>query len=207
MINIKYLDADLIIVEKPHDVLSVPGRGPDKQDCLISQLVTQGFDSALIVHRLDFATSGLMVVALNKKMHRALSLLFQHRAITKHYQALVSGITIADSGTVDQPLRCDWENRPRQIVDYQWGKKALTHWQVRERHPHYSRIQLTPETGRSHQLRVHMQWLGHAICGDRFYAKPSGLALSDRLCLHASHLAFIHPLTEQALSIESPCPF
>lgn len=207
MINIVFQDADLIIIEKPHDVLSVPGKGPDKQDCLISRLVEQGFSSALIVHRLDFATSGLMVVALNKAMHKALSLLFQNRQINKRYHALLGGIPAADSGAVHQPLRCDWENRPLQIVDYQWGKKALTHWQILQRFEDYVSVLLSPETGRSHQLRVHMQWLGHSILGDRFYAQGTALTKSNRLCLHASHLGFKHPSTGQPLNFDSDSAF
>jgi len=207
LIKIHYQDSDLLVVDKPHDLLSVPGKGPDKQDCLISRLVAQGHTSALIVHRLDYATSGLMVVALNKATHKSLSLLFQNRQISKEYQALVSGALVANSGAINQPLRCDWENRPLQIVDYEWGKKALTHWQVTERLKDCTRILLTPETGRSHQLRVHMQWIGHAICGDRFYAHREALAQSARLCLHASLLAFIHPHTNQNLSFETACPF
>ncbi|OUS25137.1 RNA pseudouridine synthase ['Osedax' symbiont bacterium Rs2_46_30_T18] len=207
MINVIHQDQDLLVVEKPHDLLSVPGRGPDKQDCLISRLVEQGFDSALIVHRLDYATSGLMVIALNKATHKALSNLFQNRAVEKSYQALVAGSTVYDSGEVDQPLRCDWENRPLQIVDYEWGKRATTHWQVLARDADHTRLLLRPETGRSHQLRVHMQWLGHAICGDRFYAEPLGLSLSPRLCLHAQSLAFTHPSSGAKIQFHSDCPF
>jgi tRNA pseudouridine32 synthase/23S rRNA pseudouridine746 synthase len=207
LIEILYTDDELIIVNKPHDLLSVPGRGPEKQDCLISRLVDQGFSSALIVHRLDFATSGIMVVALNKEIHKALSQLFQNRCVEKSYQAIVSGHMAADSGSVNQPLRCDWENRPLQIVDYQWGKKALTHWHLMHRSASSSRILLLPETGRSHQLRVHMQWIGHAICGDRFYAEKTALAASDRLCLHAQSLAFMHPKKHKRVAFESTCPF
>ncbi len=207
MIKIIYQDNQLLIVDKPHDLLSVPGRGPDKQDCLITRLINQGHDSALIVHRLDYATSGLMVIALNKAAHKALSRAFQDRAVEKSYQAIVSGIMAHNQGTISQPLRCDWENRPLQIVDYQWGKNATTHWRVTERTAKTSRIMLYPETGRSHQLRVHMQWLGHAICGDRFYAHSQALALSERLCLHAQTLSFNHPADNRALSFSLDCPF
>ena len=207
MITVVYCDENLLVVDKPHDLLSVPGRGPDKQDCLISRLIEQGFPSALIVHRLDYATSGLLVIALNKATHKALSNLFQNRAVEKSYQALVTGSTHSESGEVNQPLRCDWENRPLQIVDYEWGKNAITHWQVLERNAEHTRLLLRPETGRSHQLRVHMQWLGHAICGDRFYAQPQGLALSKRLCLHAQSLAFAHPESGEKMHFHSECPF
>jgi len=207
LIKILYQDSDLLVIDKPHDLLSVPGKGPDKQDCLISRLVSQGYESALIVHRLDFATSGLMVVALNKPTHKSLSLLFQNREIEKEYQALINGGPMADNGAINQPLRCDWENRPKQIVDYEWGKKALTHWQVTARLDGCTRILLKPETGCSHQLRVHLQWIGHAICGDRFYADSIGLSQSNRLCLHASLLAFIHPNSKEPLSFESVSAF
>ncbi|MEH6444881.1 MAG: RluA family pseudouridine synthase [Oceanospirillaceae bacterium] len=207
LIPIIYSDDDLIIVDKPYDLLSVPGRGPDKQDCLISRLVAQGYSSALIVHRLDYATSGLMVVALNKATHKALSRLFQDRAISKSYQAVVTGTLSCEQGTVNQPLRCDWENRPLQIVDYEWGKKAVTHWQVIQRNEKSTRIMLHPETGRSHQLRVHLQWLGHAICGDRFYADTQGLSQADRLCLHAQTIGFTHPMSNEVLSFSRDCPF
>jgi tRNA pseudouridine32 synthase/23S rRNA pseudouridine746 synthase len=207
LIEVIYQDSDLLIVNKPHDLLSVPGKGPQKQDCLINRLITQGFESALIVHRLDFATSGLMVIALNKAMHKSLSILFQNRLVTKSYQAMLFGATKFDSGEINQPLRCDWENRPKQIVDYQWGKNAVTHWNILDRNNRTTRVMLYPETGRSHQLRVHMQWIGHAICGDRFYADEQGLASSQRLCLHAQQLGFKHPSTNKELNFDSTCPF
>jgi len=206
MIPILYADDDLIIVNKPHDLLSVPGKGPDKQDCLINRIIAQGYPSAVIVHRLDYATSGVMVIALNKPSHKALSMLFQNRQVDKSYQAIVNGVMSHEQGIVNQPLRCDWDNRPLQIVDYEWGKKALTHWQTLKRLENSTRIMLYPQTGRSHQLRVHMQWINHAICGDRFYANNDE-ALFPRLCLHAQFLSFIHPTTNERLSINTDCPF
>lgn len=206
-IDIIYQDDALLIVNKPADLLSVPGKGPDKQDCLINRLIAQGYSSALIVHRLDFATSGIMVVALSKPIHKALSILFQNRAVTKSYQAIIWGKLIAQQGCVDQPLRCDWDNRPLQIVDYQWGKAALTHWKTTEQLPLATRVMLYPETGRSHQLRVHMQWIGHPICGDRFYATGAAIDYSPRLCLHAQTLGFIHPVSQKSMHFELPCPF
>jgi tRNA pseudouridine32 synthase/23S rRNA pseudouridine746 synthase len=206
-IDIIYQDEALLIVDKPAKLLSVPGRGPDKQDCLISRLISQGYSDALIVHRLDYATSGVMVVARSKPMHKALSILFQNREISKSYQAVVWGKMKAAQGTINQPLRCDWENRPLQIVDYEWGKNAITHWQVTEQTENASRIMLYPETGRSHQLRVHLQWFEHPICGDQFYAFGDALNHSPRLCLHAQTLGFIHPTTNQEMAFEIPCPF
>lgn len=207
LIDVLYQDDDLIIVDKPAKLLSVPGKGPEKQDCLINRLISQGFPSALIVHRLDYATSGIMVIALNKATHKALSIFFQNREVSKSYQAVVWGALEASSGTINQPLRCDWENRPLQIVDYQWGKKAITHWKLLNRSPQSTRIMLYPETGRSHQLRVHLQWINHPICGDEFYATNEALDCAPRLCLHAQTLAFNHPTTGQAVSFELPCPF
>ncbi len=206
-INIIYQDDALLIVDKPAKLLSVPGRGPDKQDCLINRLISQGFSDALMVHRLDYATSGIMVVARSKAVHKAMSMLFQNRAIGKSYQAVVWGQLKAAQGTIDQPLRCDWENRPLQIVDYEWGKNAITHWKVIDRTKDASRIMLYPETGRSHQLRVHLQWMEHAICGDEFYATGAALSHSPRLCLHAQTLSFMHPIKEQKMAFEIPCPF
>lgn len=207
MIPVLYADEHLIIVEKPHNLLSVPGKGEDKQDCLWRRVQFQDYPTARIVHRLDYATSGLMVLALTAASHAALSRLFQERKITKHYQAIISGTLKPDTGSVTQPLRCDWERRPLQIVDPVQGKNAETHWQVLEYLPQRTRVRLYPVTGRSHQLRVHMQWLGHPIAGDPFYADANALALADRLQLHAEHLAFEHPLTGEALSFTSPAPF
>lgn len=207
MIEVLYQDAYLIIVHKPHDVLSVPGKGPDKQDSLDRRLHRQGFHTARIVHRLDYATSGIMILALDADTHRQLSTLFQERLIEKDYQALLSGVVEHDSGTIDQPLRCDWERRPLQIIDHEHGKRAITHYSVIERSTESTRVMLSPQTGRSHQLRVHMQYLGNPICGDRFYAHPEALAQSPVLCLHAQRLRFTHPVNGQLIDIEKACSF
>lgn len=206
-IPVLYQDDDLIIVNKPFDVLSVPGKGPEKRDCLWHRMQEQGFPTARIVHRLDYATSGLMVLALHADSHKQMSRLFQERAISKSYQALIAGQPSADLGTIELPLRCDWDNRPLQIVDYEYGKHAITHWQILAREKEYVRVLLRPETGRSHQLRVHMQWLGHPIAGDRFYATGEALALSHRLCLHAQTLGFNHPYSGERIEITADCPF
>lgn len=207
MIEILYQDEHLIVVHKPHDVLSVPGKGPDKQNSLDRRLQRQGFPTARIVHRLDFATCGLMILALDANSHKLLSGLFQRREIKKSYQALLSGTLGQTSGTVEQPLRCDWERRPLQIIDHQQGKQATTHWEVIGHEANKTRVMLYPETGRSHQLRVHMQHLGHPICGDRFYAHPEALAQADNLCLHAQYLEFTHPITNGLIEVEKACPF
>ncbi|WP_207061922.1 pseudouridine synthase [Motiliproteus sp. SC1-56] len=206
MIEILYADAHLVVANKPAGLLSVPGRGPDKRDCLWHR-VQQQFPTARIVHRLDCATSGVMVLALNADSHRALSRQFQERQTDKRYVCIVDGRVVAETGHVALPLRCDWDNRPLQMVDFAQGKAALTHWRVLERAADHTRLALTPITGRSHQLRVHMKSLGHPILGDAFYAPPRVQAVSPRLLLHAERLRLIHPGDGQPLSVESPAPF
>lgn len=201
-----YQDDEILIVNKPHDLLSVPGLGPDKQDCLISRLQSD-YPSALIVHRLDYATSGLMVIALSKASHRHLSIQFQNRVTEKRYQAIISGQPEQSSGQVDLPLRCDWDRRPLQMVCYEHGKNALTHWQVTDRMDNDCRVALTPITGRSHQLRVHMLALGHPIIGDEFYAPDDVKQQSNRLLLHAEMLAIRHPVTNEKMCFESTADF
>jgi len=202
-----YGDEFLLVLVKPTGLLSVPGRGEDKQDCL-ARRVQALYPDSLIVHRLDMATSGLMLLARGETMHRALSRLFAERQVKKQYLALLTGRLVPECGVVELPLITDWPNRPRQKVDFQSGKPSLTRFQLL----HYdeardvSRVSLEPETGRSHQLRVHMQSLNHPILGDELY----GDGISEtvpRLMLHASALAFAHPADGRLLSFESPAPF
>lgn len=204
--DILFVDSEIIVVNKAADLLSVPGRGEDKKDC-ISSRVQQRFPTAKTIHRLDYATSGVMVLALTSESHRHISIQFQERQTEKVYQAVLAGHLKSTSGVVDQPLRCDWDNRPRQIVDPQQGKSAQTHWQVIERLDDATRVELRPVTGRSHQLRVHMQFLGHPILGDRFYALPDQVARSPRMLLHAQTLSFRHPTLETPLSFTTTMPF
>ncbi len=206
MIEIIYADEQVVVANKPHDLLSVPGRGPDNQDCLLHRLQPR-YPTVRIVHRLDCATSGVMVLALDAASHRELSRQFHDRETSKRYIAVIAGVVAQSSGSVELPVRCDWENRPKQIVDHEQGKHALTHYRVLEQLKDRTRVELTPITGRSHQLRVHMQALGHPILGDRFYADASALALADRLQLHAEQLGFNHPLSQRPLCVEAPCPF
>ena len=206
MIEVLYHDDQIVVANKPHDLLSVPGRSPDNQDCLWHRL-QQRFPTARIVHRLDCATSGGMVLGLDADSHRELSRQFHDRETSKRYIAVVSGVLEQNEGAVELPLRCDWDNRPKQMVDHEQGKKALTRYRVLEQLDDRARVELTPVTGRSHQLRVHMQALGHPILGDRFYADPATLAQAGRLLLHALQLGFTHPVSGQSISIESPCPF
>lgn len=206
MPEILYADDQVIIVNKPADLLSVPGRGEHKQDC-VWRRVQQTHPTARIVHRLDYATSGLMVLALDADSHRYMNKEFQQRRTAKSYQAIVFGNLVEESGEVKEPLRCDWENRPLQIIDYEHGKQAHTRWEKLEHGPLGTRVKLHPITGRSHQLRVHMQFLGHPIVGDRFYAPEEAVALSPRLLLHAETLGFNHPETDEWVEFHAPVPF
>ncbi len=203
MTEIFYFDDALIAVNKPTGLLTVPGRGADKQDCCLSRLQAEVAD-VLMVHRLDMDTSGLVLFARSPEVQRNLSLQFEQRAVSKIYIALVEGIIEADSGTVVFPMRKDMEQRlpPKHIVDCVRGKKAVTNWAVIERGENSTRLALFPETGRSHQLRVHMQSIGHPIIGDPIYGIPG-----ERLMLHAETLDLKHPITGERLKLACPAPF
>lgn len=192
-IPVIFADASLIVANKPPGLLSVPGRGPERADCLVSRL-QRDYPDALTVHRLDMSTSGLIVLARGEEMHRQLSKLFRDRQVDKRYIAVVAGLVEPDSGEIDLPLIVDWPNRPRQMVDHSIGKPSLTRFRVLKRDPknQTTRIELEPWTGRSHQLRVHMASLGHPILGDELYGDELS---APRLLLHAQTLAFPHPLT------------
>ena len=201
-------DNELLLVNKPSGLLSVPGKHPANKDCLISRIQST-YPEARIVHRLDMDTSGIMVVALNAQCHRALNRLFSEREVTKAYEAKVYGNIEKDYGAIELPLICDWPNRPKQKVDFEHGKKATTHYDVisRNTQEHTTRVLLTPVTGRSHQLRVHLAELGHPILGCDFYAHPQALAMSERLLLHATRLEFMHPVSGEMISGISACEF
>lgn len=207
-LEILYQDPYLVAFNKPSGLLSVPGRGADKQDCMATRAQDR-FPQAHIVHRLDMETSGVFIMALNKEMQSRLGRLFQERKVDKRYTAVVTGNLAQPEGEICLPLICDWPNRPRQIVDHQHGKPAYTRYRLlhHDREARTSRVELIPETGRTHQLRVHMQSLGHAIVGDRLYAGAEAMASCGRLLLHAHALAFIHPLTGAALQIRCEVPF
>ena len=186
-------DAQLIAIDKPAGLLSVPGK-TSKDSALVR--VRAVFDDALLIHRLDLATSGVMLFPRGPKPRRHIARQFERRYITKRYIALVAG-HLEGAGEVDLPLRCDWPNRPMQRVDFEAGKPALTRWETLG-HETVSgfpatRVALRPVTGRSHQLRVHCRELGHPILGDRLYAPDAAFGASERLCLHAESLAFRHP--------------
>ncbi|WP_299084626.1 RluA family pseudouridine synthase [uncultured Paraglaciecola sp.] len=199
-------DNDILVLNKPSGLLSVPGKAKEHADCLQSR-AQRVFPTATVVHRLDMATSGLMVMALNKAAHRHISKQFELRETAKTYQAIVFDTVQQDKGEVNLPLICDWPNRPKQMIDHERGKKALTLWRVIERTNNTTRMELKPITGRSHQLRVHMLSMQHPIIGDRLYAHKQALDMANRLNLHAMFLSFRHPATEQTLSFESPVPF
>lgn len=198
-----YQDASLLVADKPAGLLSVPGRGADKQDCL-SARVQAVFPDGLIVHRLDMATSGLLMFARGADMQRQLSELFSQRRVEKRYLAVVSGAPPVE-GEIALPLIADWPNRPLQKVDFQVGKPSLTRYRLLQYDPETdtSRLELEPVTGRSHQLRVHLSAIGHPILGDLFY----GGATADRLHLHAHRLSFMHPVSGACLNLSSPSPF
>ena len=205
-IAILYQDDDLLFVDKPSGLLTVPGRGAALADCLIERLRAQ-FPGILLVHRLDRDTSGVIVFALNPTAQAALGQQFEARKTRKHYVARVAGQLAVRSGHVDLPLIVDWPNRPRQMVCHQTGRPAQTDWTlIRHEAPDASRVRLVPVTGRSHQLRVHMQALGHPILGDTLYA--DGAARDHpRLMLHAHSLRVNHPQTGHGMTIKAPVPF
>jgi len=207
-LDILFQDDYLIILNKPTGLLSVPGRGEDKQDCLISR-VQKEFSDALIVHRLDMSTSGLMVIARGKKIERNLSILFQQRKVDKKYITIVEGKVSVNSGEVDLPLMTDWPNRPKQKIDFENGKSSQTQYTVLsyDKKNNTTRLELIPLTGRTHQLRVHMQSINHAILGDELYASKEVIEKSPRLLLHACHLSFTHPITDELIEINSEPEF
>jgi tRNA pseudouridine32 synthase/23S rRNA pseudouridine746 synthase len=203
-----HLDAALLAAEKPAGLLAVPGRGDDKQDCLWSCVRAQ-VDDALIVHRLDMATSGVMLFARGIAVQRALSMAFEKRRVGKRYEAIVAGVLTDDAGEVDLALAADWPRRPRQQVDREHGRAALTRWRVLARDAARSttRVALEPVTGRSHQLRVHMAALGHPIVGDELYAPLDVARAAPRLLLHACALCLPHPGDGRMLELASAPPF
>ena len=210
-----YQDDDLLVLAKPPGLLCVPGRGPDKQDCLSTRAQALWSD-ALIVHRLDQPTSGLVLMARGLPMQRALSRIFAERRVHKRYQAVVAGLPQPDDTADDEgwsaialPIAADWERRPLRVVDAQRGQPSLTRWRVLDvdRALGCTRLELEPVTGRTHQLRVHLAALGHPILGDMLYANAAQQASAPRLLLHACTLEFAHPLHGRRCSYISAAPF
>ncbi len=205
-IRILYADQALLIVDKPHLLLSVPGRHPLNRDSLISRL-ERDFPGVAAAHRLDLDTSGLLVVPRNKPALANVNRQFQQRTVKKTYRALVFGRVKEDEGEVNLPLTADWINRPKQKICRRGGKPSLTRFRVIARHPAQTLLELHPITGRSHQLRVHMMAVGHPILGCDMYAHPRALAAAPRLLLHACQLSLRHPISGGELTAHSPAPF
>ena len=226
-ISVVFEDDALLVLDKPAGLLSVPGKGDGKQDCL-SARVQARYPDALVVHRLDMATSGLMVMARGAWMQRAVSMFFANRDVVKRYCAVVSGNRVSAApqapdvwGVIDLPIAADWPRRPLRIVDSVHGKPSVTRWRLAAHSPRvplqaradfdssapFTRLELEPLTGRSHQLRVHLAALGHPILGDALYAPPPVLARSSRLLLHACGLRLAHPLSGETLVFASLVPF
>jgi tRNA pseudouridine32 synthase/23S rRNA pseudouridine746 synthase len=216
-LNVIHVDDHMLVLDKPAGLLAVPGKGPDKQDCLSTRAQARWPD-ALVAHRLDMATSGLVVMARGVDAQRTLSRAFETRQVHKRYTAIVAGMLAnpqPDNGwnTIELPITVDWPNRPRSIVSVELGKPSVTRWRLADMQspaPHAgicTRVELEPVTGRTHQLRVHLQAIGHPILGDALYATPEQQALASRLLLHAHHLSLPHPLHGATMAFHSPCPF
>ncbi|MDM0113103.1 RluA family pseudouridine synthase [Variovorax sp. J22R133] len=205
-LNIVHERDDLLVLDKPSGLLCVPGRGADKLDCL-STRAAQRWPDALVVHRLDMSTSGLVLMARGADMQRALSRAFETQQVGKRYEAVVDGVLLQDSGAwqeIDAPIAADWPRRPLQMIDAA-GKASRTLWRVKVALPEMGAtlLELAPQTGRTHQLRVHLAHIGHPILGDALYAGEAVQARAPRLMLHATQLVFEHPFTKEALRFES----
>jgi tRNA pseudouridine32 synthase/23S rRNA pseudouridine746 synthase len=210
-IRFVHVDDSVLVLDKPAGLLSVPGRGPDKQDCLSARVQAQ-YPDALVVHRLDMSTSGLIVMARSAVMQRALSSAFEHRLVRKRYVAVVSGDLDAADGewqVINLPIGVDWPNRPCRVIDPQNGQPSTTRFRVIHTDPlnNTTRVELEPVTGRTHQLRVHLLAIGHPILGDMLYGPAETAARSPRLLLHACALAFAHPHDGEPLQLASPADF
>ena len=204
-LDVIHADHEILVVSKPPGLLSVPGKGPELADCLLAR-IQAAYPEALLVHRLDRDTSGVMVFALTPHAQRHLGLQFEKRHVRKTYVARVWGDVEGDTGTIDLPLIVDWPNRPKQMVDHEAGKPAVTDWRVARRFGDETRLRLYPKTGRSHQLRVHCAAIGHPILGDPFYAEGPARDF-PRLMLHSENLRLRHPDGGRGMSFSSKVPF
>lgn len=210
-VQVVYVDPSMVVLHKPSGLLSVPGRGPDKQDCL-SARVQHIYADALVVHRLDMATSGLIVMARGAAAQRTLNDAFAARLVHKRYVAVVCGELLTQEDiwkVIDLPIIVDWPNRPLRMIDHHRGQPSVTRWRSMrfDQSRQTTKIELEPITGRSHQLRVHLQAIGHPIVGDSLYAPATVAAMAPRLLLHASALAFPHPLSGNTVAFECPPDF
>lgn len=204
-LDVIHADHEVLLVNKPHGLLSVPGKGEHLADCLLTR-IQAAFPEALLVHRLDRDTSGIMVFALTPHAQRHLGLQFEKRQVKKTYVARVWGRIAEKTGTVDLPLIVDWPNRPRQMVDHDNGRPAVTDWRVMRATETETRVRLYPRTGRSHQLRVHMREIGHPILGDPFYAEGAARDF-PRLMLHSESIRFRHPDGGVGMTFSVKAPF
>ena len=205
-LDILYIDDDVLVVNKPSGLLTVPGKELKHHDSLELRVKIE-YPNSFLIHRLDMDTSGVIIFALSKSTQRSLNLQFEKRIVKKLYEARVFGNITEDNGFIDLPLIVDWPNRPLQKIDAKEGKSALTHWQVLDREGNVTRVALMPETGRTHQLRVHMMSLGHTILGDRFYGNVAEINLANELQLHAKDLMIIHPKNGKKITFKAPLPF
>lgn len=204
VVEVVYDDEHILVVSKPSGLLSVPGRFV--KDCVLSRMLYE-FPDARIVHRLDLDTSGLLVLALSQVATSNLNRQFREKNIAKRYEALLDGLVAHDEGEIDLPIRPDPDNRPKQIVDIEQGKAALTRYRVKQRMDETTRVELIPVTGKSHQLRIHTAEIGHPILGCDLYACEDALRKAERLCLHAAELSLDHPATSERLTFTSDVPF
>jgi tRNA pseudouridine32 synthase/23S rRNA pseudouridine746 synthase len=206
MTDILHADEGLVVIDKPAGLLAVPGRGEDRRDSawMRTRLL---YGDALVVHRLDMATSGLMAFGRGAAAQRSLSIAFERRIVEKRYVAIVAGNVESEQGEIDLPLVVDWPNRPLQHVDHATGKPSLTRWRVLERAAQRTRLEVEPVTGRSHQIRVHLLAIGHPIVGDALYAPPAARDAAPRLLLHACRLTLPHPVSGERVTFVCPAPF
>ena len=207
-LELVHADAHCLVAVKPSGLLAVPGLGAHGHDCLAARMQA-AFADALVVHRLDMSTSGLMLFARGAAVQRQLSIAFAQRAVHKRYLAVVRGQVAADAGEIALPLMADWPKRPMHKVDHAHGKPSLTRYRVlsHDSAANTSRVELEPVTGRTHQLRVHLLAIGHPIVGDALYAPPIILAGAGRLLLHATSIRLQHPATGSMLQFSSEPPF
>jgi tRNA pseudouridine32 synthase/23S rRNA pseudouridine746 synthase len=205
-LTVLHQDEDILVLDKPSGLLCVAGKPASHGDCLEAR-VKERFPQSLLVHRIDRETSGIVVMAMNKFAQRHLGLQFEKRKISKTYVARVWGQVEGESGRIDLPLTTDAANRPRQKVDFENGRTAITEWEVAGREKSATRLTLRPLTGRSHQLRVHMLSIGHPILGDKFYSDGAALKAAPRLQLHAEALQLRHPADGRPCLFRQECPF
>ncbi len=205
-VEILYRDEHLLVVNKPDGLLSVPGRFV--KDCVLNRILTE-FPTASIMHRLDLDSSGIMIIALHKSALRDFNRQLRQRTVEKRYVAEVFGLVESDQGEIDKPISRKWIDRPRQRIDHQGGKSALTRYRVlhRDHERNRTRLLLSPVTGRSHQLRLHLASIDHPILGCDLYAHAEALQMADRLMLHASYVGFVHPHTRRKFTLHCDPPF